>query len=1454
MKFKSLFAIAAMALLTVNCVQEEAGPLETTVKVEAVMENELSTKTNVDETGYFTWAKEDQIGIHTNAGDFLVGKLDKDSHGQSTGVFSYTYFGDAPVLSGVAVYPHNDNHAIADNKLTFVMPAEYNLGAVYTNTNAAMLAMNPVKKDGSASYSFSHLAGVMRFEFKNAPVGTSKFTLSLGGKKINGAFEVDLSNPVITTGEATDEQKTTTLNFTALEEVQNLVLFVPVPAGEYTGIEAKLYAGEEELGKWGAATAKNDIKKRSLVLMAAITFGEVPGGIENNVNVATAKQLTEAVAKGGTITLTEDISLTEILVVSKDITLDGNGHKITSSATRAINVSGAADVTIKNLTIVASGERAINVIQNTKKVTVDNVIATAANYTVNIASSAPNAVVAIKNSTLNGLCAVNVSAAGANVTVDNSVVNCNDNNTTAGESYAALCLNKEAIGGSIVATNSTINVTDGSDSVKGRNGAENGTVTIDDSSDDVLFIVAVITYEGSPYYHGFPTIAAAVEFAKENGVITLIRDITVAKPVTINKSITLDGNGKTLTYSGSDRAIEMPNVADADYDVTIKNLKVAFSGNYSQRGINYNDNGKLTLENVTVNEAGKNVTYALNLPGSSDNANVIINNSSLTGNIALNVWGENLTITADNSNFTSVDGNKGEGYSAIVLNNDGSTIADGTTVYINGGTITALDENGKQASAVRNSTNTGKVEISAETVVNGLFTRPVAIVTYDNTDNFYSCVSLQAAIDKAIETNAASVKLIANVAVSELIKIESPVVIDLNGMKVTAECKKAFEVHANATIKNGTIEAQQRCVDTRKAVELNLEGVTLIADDYTEVYKNPQPLTIGGSENGTKVTITNSTISAKAGYGIISFVKTETIVENTNISGYNALYVKPGSDDSTFEFINSTLTGSTGDNDVEGNSFTTIAVRANNVTVTADAESEIKAVGNYYYALSFGGQASGEETTTGNTATIAATITGNILANACAEANTIKVKAEYAENLKEAGYAVSEPVDGFVQVVTLMERDLAFSSTSVNVTYGQEFTLPTLSGEKTGVKYSSSNTAVATVHETTGAITYGTTVGATTITAYAEANETHLAGEASYTLTVAKATRTLSFSGSTASATYGDMTINVPSLSGDVDGVVFSSSKESVATVANDGTVTLVGGGETTITATLIETATHTGASASYTLTVAKATRTLEFSVGTVSATYGESFTAPTLTGDVDGVSFSSSTPGVATVNNKGEVTLVAGGTAKITATLTETATHTGASAYYTLTVKEKAVIRINNKNGWSDLKITIKSGSTTLVSAQQMTNEDNNIFVYKLDPKYVGTEVTYYLEHSWYQTSTKTVTLATENSATATTLNTTYLQPNDWNSDSPRYGAHIWITGQNGIWKSAVKVKDGFYEVELPEGNYTNIIWCRMDPNNTTNNWNSVWNQTGDLTLQHKCYCIQGSDAWDKPTKDYWY
>lgn len=86
---------------------------------------------------------------------------------------------------------------------------------------------------------------------------------------------------------------------------------------------------------------------------------------------------------------------------------------------------------------------------------------------------------------------------------------------------------------------------------------------------------------------------------------------------------------------------------------------------------------------------------------------------------------------------------------------------------------------------------------------------------------------------------------------------------------------------------------------------------------------------------------------------------------------------------------------------------------------------------------------------------------------------------------------------------TLTPRNLAFSAATATATVGQAFTAPTLSGVTTGVTYSSSNTAVATVNNS-GVVTI-VGAGTTTIKASALATDQYEAGEASYTLTVSAA-------------------------------------------------------------------------------------------------------------------------------------------------------------------------------------------------------------------------------------------------------------------------------------------------------------------------------------------------------------
>ena len=256
----------------------------------------------------------------------------------------------------------------------------------------------------------------------------------------------------------------------------------------------------------------------------------------------------------------------------------------------------------------------------------------------------------------------------------------------------------------------------------------------------------------------------------------------------------------------------------------------------------------------------------------------------------------------------------------------------------------------------------------------------------------------------------------------------------------TATSKKAFEIYANATIKNGTIEAANRCVDTRKNVEITLKNLTLIADKYNNAYGNPQPLTIGGSENGTKVTLNDVTINAgDAGYGIITFVKTELTATDSEITGYSALYVKPGSDESEFTFTNCDLSGSTSTNDVEGNSFSTLAVRANNVIVNADKNSTITASGNNCYAISLKSDFAGEDVVTGATVKVLGAITGNVLSSSDIVANTVVLSANenIISSLYAKGYAYTINNDGSIKVAeavaTIGEVKYASLQAAVNV-------------------------------------------------------------------------------------------------------------------------------------------------------------------------------------------------------------------------------------------------------------------------------------------------------------------------------------------------------------------------------------------------------------------------------------
>ena len=362
---------------------------------------------------------------------------------------------------------------------------------------------------------------------------------------------------------------------------------------------------------------------------------------------------------------------------------------------------------------------------------------------------------------------------------------------------------------------------------------------------------------------------------------------------------TIDGAGNTLTYSGSNRVIDFVK-GDVVKAATIKNLTINITSSYCERGINFNNaNGSLKIENVTFE--GTAPTYAVNFPGSSNGATVTIENSYLAGNIALNVWGKNMDINVVDTELVSVDHNELEGYAAVKLNNDGSTIAEGTVINIVGGKINALDEKGEPSKATYNATDTGVINVSETTEVVGFAWDQVAIVDY-GTSQFYGMSSLQDAIDKVAKDNNGKIRVTKNIELTKGVTIPAGanVEIDLNGKTISAvdTTEKNYELIKNAgtlVVKNGTLK-----------VEATINSGW---NRYSAVIAN----TVGGN-----LTVVNANIEHLGGtdmaYGIDNLTNGKgtyavTTIDNTavkstyravrqflnGVEATNELYVKAGS-------------------------------------------------------------------------------------------------------------------------------------------------------------------------------------------------------------------------------------------------------------------------------------------------------------------------------------------------------------------------------------------------------------------------------------------------------------------------------------------------------------------------------------------------------------------------------
>ena len=108
-------------------------------------------------------------------------------------------------------------------------------------------------------------------------------------------------------------------------------------------------------------------------------------------------------------------------------------------------------------------------------------------------------------------------------------------------------------------------------------------------------------------------------------------------------------------------------------------------------------------------------------------------------------------------------------------------------------------------------------------------------------------------------------------------------------------------------------------------------------------------------------------------------------------------------------------------------------------------------------------------------------------------------------------------------------------------------------------------------------------------------------------------------------------------------------------------------------------------------------------------------------------------------------------------------------------------------------------------------------------------------------------MTALTASAAQTTEDTILYLTPNaNWKQDNARFALYTWDGGDK--WFDMTDSNgDGIYECTIPAG-IENIIFCRMNPSTTANNWNNKWDQTVDLKYNgsNNHYTV-AAGAWSK-------
>lgn len=216
---KTIYAIAALALVTIGCAKKEFNETFAPGDVVTVRAqvNDTYTKVAADNAGKFSWQDGDKITILNADNDPFEFATVK---GGTDAAFTSTSFSGE--LGSIAYYPASDSHT----------QTVFNLASEFAWVeNASNMPMIGTVNTSEKKVSFKTAGAAIKLVCFNVPADARKLVVSSDSKKLSGEFTPTGTPAAIVTADKGAYDNTITVTF-GDGHPTNMVFYVPVPTGD----------------------------------------------------------------------------------------------------------------------------------------------------------------------------------------------------------------------------------------------------------------------------------------------------------------------------------------------------------------------------------------------------------------------------------------------------------------------------------------------------------------------------------------------------------------------------------------------------------------------------------------------------------------------------------------------------------------------------------------------------------------------------------------------------------------------------------------------------------------------------------------------------------------------------------------------------------------------------------------------------------------------------------------------------------------------------------------------------------------------------------------------------------------------------------------------------------------------------------------------------------------------